>query len=140
MASRTRFDKILTVTASQNALAQHPAPAIFHSDQGSQYAAGLHTDILTHAGIAISMSRVGTPTDNAIVERFMRTLKEELVDYTEYTEFNDALTQIAHWLDVEYMTERIHSALDYLTPAEFERELVNSTDSPSFRSILCPIL
>lgn len=131
--------KQLTITALQNALAQHPAPAIFHSDQGSQYAAWLHTDMLFNAGVEISMSRVGTPTDNGLVERFMRTLKEEHVDYAEYDDFDDAYRQIQHWLDIEYMTERIHSALDYLTPAEFEVSSASQTDPPSSRSILCPI-
>jgi transposase InsO family protein len=130
--------KQLTVTALQNALSNHPAPAIFHSDQGSQYAAWLHTDILFNAGVEISMSRGGMPTDNALVERFIRTFKEEHVDYADYDDFDDAYRQIGHWLEVEYMTERIHSALDYLTPAEFEVEASQPT-SPSFRSILCPI-
>ena len=55
-----------------------------------------------------------------LAERFIRTLKEEHLDYTEYQDFDDAFEQLAHWLEVEYMTERIHSALGYLTPAEFE--------------------
>ncbi len=66
------------------------------------------------------MAAVGQPTENGLAERFIRTLKEEHIDYTEYHDFDDAFEQIAHWLEVEYMTERIHSALGYLTPAEFE--------------------
>ena len=66
------------------------------------------------------MSAPGRPMENGIVERFMRTFKEEHIDYTEYESFTDAIQQIADWLEVEYMTERIHSSLDYLTPAEFE--------------------
>ena len=50
----------------------------------------------------------------------MRTLKEEHVDYTEYDDFDDAFRQLARWLEVDYMTEHIHSALDYRTPVEFE--------------------
>ena len=60
------------------------------------------------------------PAQNGVVERFIRTLKEEHVDYTEYTDFADAVHQLRHWLEVEYMTERIHSALGYTTPTEFE--------------------
>ena len=131
--------KRLTITALQNALSCHPPPCIFHSDQGSQYAAWLHTDILFNTGIEISMSRVGTPTDNGLVERFIRTLKEEHVDYAEYDDFDDALRQVQHWLEVEYMTERIHSALDYLTPAEFEVKAINQPKPPSLSPILCPI-
>ena len=101
------------------ALAQ-ATPMIFHSDQGSQYSAWLHTDRLDTAGIRISMSDKGKPTQNGIAERFMRTLKEEHVDYADYIDFQDAQRQIADWLEVEYNTRRIHSALDYATPAEFE--------------------
>lgn len=50
----------------------------------------------------------------------MRTVKEEHVDYTEYSDFEDAYRQIKHWLEVTYMTERIHQSLGYVTPAEFE--------------------
>jgi len=73
----------MTLAATRMALAS-AVPVIFHSDQGSQYAAWLHTDLLHSAGIHISMSDAGKPQQNGIVERFMRTLKEEHVDYTEY--------------------------------------------------------
>ena len=95
-------------------------PLIFHSDQGSQYSAWLHTDMLTTAGVRISMSDKGKPQQNGIAERFMRTLKEEHVDYAEYADFADASAQIGNWLMDQYNTQRIHSALDYATPAEFE--------------------
>jgi transposase InsO family protein len=117
------LDKRLTQTALQMALAAHPAPKIHHSDQGGQYASPKYTSLLPEI-TQISMSAVGRPMENGIVERFIRTFKEEHIDYTEYTDFVDALEQIAYWLEVEYMTERIHSALDYLTPAEFEDQLV----------------
>ena len=74
------------------------------------------------------MSAAGTPTDNALVERFMRTLKEEHIDYSLYRDFADALEQLSHWLEVEYMTERIHSSLSYLTPTEFETAFFGSGD------------
>jgi len=66
------------------------------------------------------MSDKASPTQNGIVERFMRTVKEEHVDYAEYANFEDAFRQLRHWLEVTYMTERIHQSLGYLTPAEFE--------------------
>lgn len=66
------------------------------------------------------MSNIGQPTENGIAERFIRTFKEEHIDYTEYNNFQDAVEQIKHWLEIEYMTERIHSSLCYLTPLEFE--------------------
>lgn len=61
-----------------------------------------------------------------LAERFIRPLKEEHIDYSEYQGFDDAFVQLAYWLGVEYMTERIHSALGYLTPAEFEARLAIS--------------
>ena len=96
------------------------APLIFHSDQGSQYSAWLHTDLLDSAGVRISMSDRDKPTQNGIAERFMRTLKDEHVDYADDADFQDARLQIAHWLEVEYNTLRIHSSLNYSTPTEFE--------------------
>ena len=113
------IDQQLTLDALDMALA-HGRPSIFHSDQGSQYAAWLHTDRLLEHRIKISMSDKASPTQNGLVERFMRTVKEEHVDYSEYTNFDDAYRQIGHWLEVVYMRERIHQALDYLTPVEFE--------------------
>jgi transposase InsO family protein len=110
----------LALTALQNALAAHGAPAIHHSDQGVQYAATNYVALLEQHDVLISMSAVGKPTQNAFVERFIRTFKEEHYDYTEYNDFDDACGQIAHWIEVVYNTERIHSAIDYLTPVEFE--------------------
>lgn len=124
------LEKSLTIDALQMALDRHPAPYIHHSDQGGQYAATDYTDLLKNEDVQISMSAVGQPTENALAERFIRTVKEEHVDYTEYTDFNDAFEQLAYWLEVEYMTERIHSALDYLTPAEFEATLVDYQPNP----------
>ena len=116
----------LTLDALKMALTKG-TPLIFHSDQGSQYSAWLHTDRLDTAGVRISMSDRGKPTQNGIAERFMRTLKDEHVDYADYTDFQDAVRQIAHWLQVEYNTQRIHSALDYATPAEFVMSAHKST-------------
>lgn len=113
------LDKQLTIKALKKALSLHPAPEVHHSDQGGQYATPKYTNLLPEA-TQISMSAAGRPMENGIVERFIRTFKEEHIDYTEYEDFADAVEQIADWLEVEYMTERIHSALDYLTPAEFE--------------------
>lgn len=110
----------MTLEALDMALASGHCPFIFHSDQGSQYAAWLHTDRLLENHIHISMSDKARPQQNGIVERFMRTLKEEHVDYSEYENFDDAFRQLKHWLEVTYMTERLHQSLDYATPAEFE--------------------
>jgi transposase InsO family protein len=109
----------LSITALKKALAKDK-PQFHHSDQGVQYAAKGYTDLLDAKDIQISMSDAGCPTQNAFAERFMRTFKEEHVDYSDYADFADAYQQIAEWIEVDYMTNRVHSALDYLTPTEFE--------------------
>lgn len=130
--SRT-LEQSLTLAALEMALT-HGTPAIFHSDQGSQYAARQHTQRLQALGVTISMSDKGSPTQNGIVERFMRTVKEEHVDYSEYEDFDDAYRQLKHWLEVTYMTERPHQALAYWTPLEFEQVL----RSPERQPLLIP--
>ena len=112
------MNKDLTKDALALALAAYPAPEIHHSDQGGQYATPDYTTMLP--GTKLSMSAKGRPTENGIVERFIRTFKEEHIDYSEYESFKDAVEQIKYWLECEYMTERIHSSLAYMTPLEFE--------------------
>lgn len=109
----------LTLDALDMALKNH-IPFIFHSDQGSQYAAWLHTDRLLENSIKLSMSDKASPQQNGIVERFMRTVKEEHVDYSQYEGFDNAYRQLKHWLEITYMTQRLHQALEYVTPAQFE--------------------
>ena len=94
---------------------------IHHSDQGVQYASSDYTDILDQRGIQISMSRRGNPYDNARAERFMRTLKEEQVRGTEYRNLEHARKRIGEFLEQIYNRQRLHSALRYLTPEEFEQ-------------------
>ena len=108
------------------ALARHGAPDIHHSDQGSQYATPDYTDLLPET-TRISMAAVGQPTENGLAERFIRTLKEEHLDYSDHRDFDDALEQLTHWLEIEYMTERIHSAQGYLTPASAINRAFNSS-------------
>jgi putative transposase len=115
------LDQTLTLTALRRALAQ-ATPEIHHSDQGVQYAATAYVDLLTVHRIAISMAEVGEPTQNGYAERLMRTIKEEEVDLSEYHDYADAYRQIGRFLDQVYMHKRIHSALGYLTPVEFEQQ------------------
>jgi putative transposase len=118
-ALRRSLERFLALDALRMALTT-AVPLIFHSDQGVQYACYEHTDLLTVHGVTISMSDSGQPTQNGMAERFMRTLKEEHVDYSDYDNFDDAQQQLAIWLMDIYNTQRIHSALDYQTPTEFE--------------------
>lgn len=115
--------KSLSQTLSVEALKlafKQGVPQLHHSDQGVQYTAKGYTQLLIDHGVAISMSEPGCPTQNAFAERFMRTFKEEHVDYSDYRDFEDARQQIGQWIEEIYMKQRIHSALDYLTPSEFE--------------------
>lgn len=115
----------LTVAALERALA-HQTPEIHHSDQGVQYAASGYVDRLLRRGIKVSMAARGQPRQNAFAERLMRTLKEEEVYLHEYDNLAEARTRIGRFLDDVYMTKRVHSALGYQTPAEFEAAVVAS--------------
>lgn len=116
------LDHSLTLTALERALARYPAPEIHHSDQGVQYAATAYTERLMEAGVEISMADVGQAWQNGYAERLIRTIKEEEVDLSEYLDYADAYRQIGRFLDEVYMRKRIHSALGYLTPVEFEKQ------------------
>jgi putative transposase len=94
---------------------------VHHSDRGIQYASRAYTELLTEHGIRISMSRRGNPYDNAKAESFMKTLKYEEVYRSEYRDFQDARRQIGQFIESVYNQKRLHSALGYLPPAEFEQ-------------------
>lgn len=113
----------LTHRALDRALAKHGPPQIHHSDHGVQYMAQGYVAKLESHGIAISTSAKGKPMQNGKCERFMRTLKEEEVYLTEYEGLADARRRIRRFLEDVYMRKRMHSALEYRTPAEFEAEL-----------------
>jgi transposase InsO family protein len=117
----TALDHHMTKTALEKAFAAG-CPEIHHSDQGVQYAAHDYIETLQAAHVAISMADVGAAWQNGHVERLIRTIKEEEVDLTEYEDYWDAYRQIEHFLEDVYMHKRIHSALDYLTPAEYETQ------------------
>lgn len=115
------LDQGLTLAALNRAL-RRGTPAIHHSDQGVQYAATAYVERLAAVGAAISMAAVGAPEENGYAERLMRTIKEEEVALTEYRDYPDARRQLGRFLDAVYNRRRIHSALGYLTPAEYEQQ------------------
>lgn len=115
----------LAISALRMALAdRRPAPGVVHhSDRGVQYASQDYTTLLKDHEITISMSRKGNPYDNAACESFMKTLKCDEVYRNEYRDFDDALASIGQFLEVVYNQQRLHSALGYRPPAEFENGL-----------------
>ena len=118
------------------ALNHYPAPEIHHSDQGTQYAANSYVKLLQNAGTIISMAAAGKPSENGYAERVIRTIKEEEVYLSDYENMAQARQEIGHFIDVVYRHKRIHSALGYLTPAEFEAEWYQKP--PSNSEELCP--
>jgi len=94
-----------------------------HSDRGVQYASLEYVAVLQQNNIQISMSRPGNPYDNAKAERFMRTLKYEEVYMNDYDTLAEVRTSIQHFIEAVYNRKRLHSAIGYLPPAEFEASL-----------------
>lgn len=115
----------LTIAALRMALERRiPAPGlVHHSDRGVQYASQDYTDLLKSRGITVSMSRKGNPYDNAFCESFMKTLKYEEVHRQEYRDLGEARASIEHFLERVYNQKRLHSALGYRPPIEFEQQL-----------------
>ena len=115
----------LTIAALRMALRKRPTPEglTHHSDRGVQYASGDYTALLQQHGIRISMSRKGNPYDNATCESFMKTLKYEEVYRQEYRDLSEARASVERFLQKIYNGKRLHSALGYCSPVEFERSL-----------------
>jgi len=112
----------LATAALEMALADRkPQPGwVHHSDRGVQYASSEYTERLRQHQAQISMSRKGNPYDNAACESFMKTLKYEEVYRNEYRDFQEARARIGEFLERVYNQKRLHSALGYLPPTEFE--------------------
>jgi putative transposase len=119
------MDVSLTTTVLKEALSLYPKPEIFNTDQGSQYTASQHIQILVDNNISISMDGKGRATDNIVIERFWRSLKYEDVYPQSYSTIKEARTGIGKYINI-YNTERLHQSLDYATPDEVYFKGVNN--------------
>jgi putative transposase len=122
---RTLEDE-LTLSALHMALQRRqPAPGlVHHSDRGVQYASKEYTKLLANHGVTISLSRRGNPWDNAMCESFLKTLKYEQVYREDYRDFAELSAGLEHFIEQIYNEKRLHSALSYRPPAEFEQALL----------------
>ena len=131
----------LAVAALDMALAARksaPDSLIHHFDRGVQYAWGDYPDRLKTNAIAIRLSRVVNPYDNAKAESFMKTLKTEEVNGTAYKDPDHARQDIGNFIEKVYNTERLHSALDYQSPFKFDAALSQPTQRPKIAETACP--
>jgi transposase InsO family protein len=133
---RTLEDE-LTLSALRMALSRRAVGPglVHHSDRGSQYASGDYTGLLQENGVQISMSRKGNPWDNAACESFMKTLKYEEVNRNEYRDLAETMREIGTFLDKIYNHRRLHSAIGYLPPAEFETNLAAQKKEAAARQL-----
>jgi putative transposase len=130
-ALEDHLEASLAIQALDMAIAaRNPLPdsLIHHSDRGVQYACGDYREKLEARKIAISMSRIANPYDNAKAESFMKTLKAEEVNAKTYATMEDARAEIGAFIETVYNAERLHSALGYKPPVEFEADLTRPRD------------
>lgn len=120
-----KIDRNLTLNALRMAIERRKPPrgVIHHSDRGVQYLCHEYVDLLKENGFHISCSRKGNPYDNAWVESFMKTLKDNEVYMWDYETFLDVIERIPYFIEEVYNKKRLHSSLNYLSPEEFEKKI-----------------
>lgn len=123
-AMADRITRELTRNALDMAIEhRRPGPGlVHHSDQGSQYTAKDYRDRLAALGIAASMSRKGNPRDNAVVESFFSSLKNELTHHRSFTSQDQARIEIFDYIEIFYNRQRAHATLQYISPVEYEKQ------------------
>ena len=122
MADNMRTELVETALVAALGARDPSSDLLHHSDRGSQYASASYREKLAKHGIAVSMSRRGDCYDNAVVESFFGTLKQELVHHARWTDLAQARAAIHDYIEVFYNRQRLHSSLDYRTPSEVDSE------------------
>jgi len=137
-AISTSLNASLTLEALHMAIAgRRPDPGVIHhSDQGVQYASTEYVGELARHGFSISMARRGNPYENAVMESFFKTLKQEEVYLYEYETINDVIARLPYFIEEVYNRKRLHSALDYRPPSEFEELLIIQQNNNRSRQTL----
>jgi len=135
------LDTALALQALKMAIAaRKPGPGVLHhSDQGVQYASSEYVDELNRHRFEISMARTGNPYENAMMESFFKTLKHEEVNLWEYETYADVVARLPYFLEEVYNQKRLHSALGYLPPEEFEEVLLNQENNGLPRQTLLTV-
>jgi putative transposase len=125
-------DSRLTLQALEQAIRtrQPPTGLVHHSDRGSQYACCEYVQRLEQIGATLSMSRPASPWENGKCESFIKTLKEEEIDARPYRDYDDLRLHIQEFIDQVYNQTRMHSALKYQSPMEFEQSRTPRMPAP----------